>query len=432
MVPLAMTGVSTYSYWEPFPLMKILVISPVLPPVKAGEADYAAHLCERLARTGAEVHVLTSQRSVLMHPDTTILHPILTDCSWFDFPKIWLCLRTVRPDCVIHLYLGWIYNNHPMATYVPWLVKKSLPGIPVTTVFYNRIGAAKYENSYFARWGRSFMSSVVGPADSCYEFGTLLTSSDTIVGFAEKHLEWLNAVDSTVNAKASLVPPPPILQIHPERANGRQRGRQRLKISPEDFVVAFFGYIYPSKGVDTLITAFSLLYKKVPHARLLLIGDTLEPKASADLVYLTKLKALAREKGVEERITWTGGYAWDSDEASQYLYAADAAAFPFDVGVALNNSSLAAAAAHGLPLISTRPSKLEAAFREGENILLCAPQNASDLADCLEKVANNPSLRARLSSQALRLASEWFSWDRLFSALSLNPVPNPNAMLQAK
>jgi len=49
---------------------------------------------------------------------------------------------------------------------------------------------------------------------------------------------------------------------------------------------------------------------------------------------------------------------------------------PFDFGVTLNNSSLAAACAHGLPVIGTeticgRDEELE----HGKNIYLCRPQD---------------------------------------------------------
>ena len=45
-----------------------------------------------------------------------------------------------------------------------------------------------------------------------------------------------------------------------------------------------------------------------------------------------------------------------------YLCAADICVLPFNVGVRLNNSSFAAAAAHGLPIVTTRGEMLESAL----------------------------------------------------------------------
>ena len=41
--------------------LKLLFISAAFPPMRAGEADHAYHLCRHLAKRGVEVHVLTTK-----------------------------------------------------------------------------------------------------------------------------------------------------------------------------------------------------------------------------------------------------------------------------------------------------------------------------------------------------------------------------------
>jgi len=89
----------------------------------------------------------------------------------------------------------------------------------------------------------------------------------------------------------------------------------------------------------------------------------------------------------------------------------------------MNNSTFAAAAAHGLPIISTRGKTLERFFLHEKNVFLCAPRDPEALAAAIQTVMDRPELRTRLASGALKLADEWFSWDtaaeRTLAALDL-------------
>ena len=109
---------------------------------------------------------------------------------------------------------------------------------------------------------------------------------------------------------------------------------------------------------------------------------------------------------------WFGEYAWDSDQASSCLRAADACVLSVEIGIQLNNSSLAGAAAHGLPVITIRGDVLEKAFVDRENVLLCLPRNAESLVDGMESLMDVPELALRLKRGALQLYEDWFSWSK--------------------
>ena len=119
------------------------------------------------------------------------------------------------------------------------------------------------------------------------------------------------------------------------------------------------------------------------------------------------MQALAGELGIDRRVVWTGEYRWDNDQASTFLRAADACVLPFDNGVMLNNSSFSSAAAHGLPIVTTKGPVLEFPFAHGENVFLCAPGSADALAGAMEKVIDDAPLQSRLSIGALQLTQKW-------------------------
>jgi glycosyltransferase involved in cell wall biosynthesis len=81
----------------------------------------------------------------------------------------------------------------------------------------------------------------------------------------------------------------------------------------------------------------------------------------------------------------------------------------------MNNSTFAAAAAHGLPIISTRGKTLERFFLHGENVFLCPPRDPEAPAATIQTVTDRAELRGHLASGALKLAGEWFSWDGRWS-----------------
>ena len=53
------------------------------------------------------------------------------------------------------------------------------------------------------------------------------------------------------------------------------------------FLIAYFGYVYPLKGIETLLAAFSLIAKRDARARLVIIGGINE----------TAVKSLDRRRG---------------------------------------------------------------------------------------------------------------------------------------
>jgi glycosyltransferase involved in cell wall biosynthesis len=101
----------------------------------------------------------------------------------------------------------------------------------------------------------------------------------------------------------------------------------------------------------------------------------------------------------------------DSDEPSLFLSAADACVLPFDDGVSLNNSTVAGAAVHRLPIISRRGAFVESAFRHEDNIVLCPPRDPAALARAIETLMDRPDLRKALVSGATQMTEQWFSWD---------------------
>ena len=125
--------------------------------------------------------------------------------------------------------------------------------------------------------------------------------------------------------------------------------RKHLNVMADDFLFGYFGRLYPGKGLETLLRAFREVYHRRTNVRLLVIGGEGDQLFTKGRRYLSELQALASNLGIAERVTWTGEMPYDAPEMSRHLCAIDACVLPFEGGVRLNNSSLAAVAARRRP-----------------------------------------------------------------------------------
>lgn len=399
------------------------MITGAFPPARTAEADHILHLCCHLAETGLEIDVLTSLEAA---PATDLpfrLHPVMREWGWSDLPRFARVVKRCAPDVALIWYIGTIYHGHPMTSFAPTILKRVVPGVRVVTQITFPIGARPSEHSLVVRAGRKAASYLAGSEGADYEFGTLLRDSDRVIAMSVPHLEALSRTYPACPSKSLLIPAPPLLPMTTAGDGSRRRGRRALGVGSDDFLFAYFGRLYAGKGLENLLRAFARVCGRHPNARLAIVGGVHRDGASGSWS-ISSVHELAASLGITDRVVWTGEYRWDSDEASTYLWAADAAVLPFRSGVHLNNSSLAGVAAHELPLITTRGEELESPFRDGENVLLCPPEDPESLAVAMEQVLIDSDLRRRLAAGMATLAREWLSWRASVArtVAALNPV----------
>ena len=242
-----------------------------------------------------------------------------------------------------------------MASFAPTVAKTVLPGVPFVTQFENAMGVLTSRCPLPARAVRKLLSllrrhdgrglRVRHPAPG--------QRSGDRAGRPTRGAP--HPVVPPTARKSVLIPPPPIVRIfRATNGSARDTGRDLLRIKSDEFVLTYFGYLYPSKGIETLLQAFHLVRSRGRRARLVIAGGIAAHLYEERAAYVKELEMLATSLGVGEDIVWTGFLPWDSDDASLCLHAADVCVLPFNDGISLNNSTFAAAATHGLPIITTR------------------------------------------------------------------------------
>jgi len=397
--------------------MKLLLVSAAFPPIRAGESEHAFELCRQFAVRGIDVHVLTSQGARVDVDFSCVVHPRMATWSWREMPRLAAFVRSCAPDAVLLVYSDWLYHKHPMVTFLPTLTKRLAPQARFVAILETQ--EEPVPATLPARVMRKGVACLAGSRDVDYYLGTLLRDSDAVIIFSELHLSALSTRYPGIRQKGLVVPPPPLLcMVGTSAESARMRGRQELGVAEREFLLAFFGYADRNKGIETLFAALQILATRRGDVRLVMIGGgrgqakTGETeRARAANIYEERLRELPAQLGIADKVIWLPGYAPGGEEASRYLHAADVCVLPFDGGVTLNRSSVAAAAAHGLPIITTKRHNLETPFRHGDNVFLCPPKDPEALAVAFDTLIESPQLRRQLGDGALRMGQEWFSWE---------------------
>jgi glycosyltransferase involved in cell wall biosynthesis len=391
--------------------MRALLISAAFPPMPIPEAEHALHLSNHLTAGDVDVTVLTTNGAGRFDGAARV-YPIMWRWRWRELPRFARFLRQNKPEAILLLYLGRMYFAEPMITFAPSIAHAVLPGVRFVTQFENVYGTDTDTCSVPTRAVRRLVKTWAGARDVDHEFGTLLRDSDHIVALSNSFLHRLRQSSATVGTKTSVIPPPPLIHLVAEGGGAaRRRGRELLGAKDEDFWIMFFGYSYPGKGLETLLRAFQVVRGVAGNVRLAIVGGVVGEEYIEGPSYARQIRELARSLALEDRVTWTGEYASDSDEASQCLWAADLCVLPLDLGVFTSNSSLAAAVTHGQAVVATRGSSVDPQLIHRENVYLCPARSPDALADAILTVMKDRRLREQLKIGARQLARDCFTWD---------------------
>lgn len=142
----------------------------------------------------------------------------------------------------------------------------------------------------------------------------------------------------------------------------------RFGVRPDQTVIGSMGRLVEIKGLDVGLAAFILIAAKFPQTVLLIAGDGPEQE---------RLEKRAAEAGLAERVRFVG---W-TDEKPSFLSVCDLFLMP-SRNEGMGRAAVEAMAA-GLPVVASRVGGIKDLVIEGENGLLCEPENPVALAENL-------------------------------------------------
>ncbi|MEJ2480967.1 MAG: glycosyltransferase [Acidihalobacter sp.] len=168
--------------------------------------------------------------------------------------------------------------------------------------------------------------------------------------------------------------------------------RAELGIPPQAFLVGIVSVLRHAKGHRFLIEAFARLHAQNPEARLLIVGDG---------PGWNNLETQVRELGLQDVVTMPG----TRRDAPAVLKALDVFVLPSTLEAL--GTAILEALAMGTPVLASRVGGIPEATGEDAG-LLCAVGDVDCLAASLQRLADEPELRRRLSEAGLRRVHELY------------------------
>jgi glycosyltransferase involved in cell wall biosynthesis len=171
----------------------------------------------------------------------------------------------------------------------------------------------------------------------------------------------------------------------------------------ETLEMVYAGRISPEKGIPTALEALSILTLNKLPARLTIIGS-----GQAD--YLHHLKHLCNQLGLTNSVKFTGYIP--REEIPNALAKYDVLVAP-SVWPEPLPRIIQEAMAVGLIVVGTSVGGIPEILEDGVNGLIFAPEDSSQLARCLEKLALDPDLCLQLAQCGQQTVKEKFDVKRM-------------------
>lgn len=365
--------------------MHIGLITGEYPPLQGGVGAYSQLLAKTLTQQGHDVSVFSSEST--HSPDARIaLTQAPSGWGYRTMRAIRQWVNTTQPDIVTLQYQTAAYDMSPWIHFM----RRFLPDdVPLVTTFHDLLFP--------------YLFPKAGPL------------RDWIVMHLARSSDGVIATNHEDHARLTHLPCHRLIPIGsniPTQLPGsydRQVWRQTAGADENTLLLAYFGFVNHSKGLDSLFEAIAQVRASVP-VRLVMIGGRTGTADPTNAAYADQLDHLIDSLALEALIHRTGFVA--AEMVSAWLDAADLVVLPFRDGASYRRGSLMAAIQHGCAIVSTMPPVTIPDFRHGETLWLVPPDDPESLAGALLTLHGDSALRDRLHTGAASLRG-LFDWEHI-------------------
>ncbi len=236
----------------------------------------------------------------------------------------------------------------------------------------------------------------------------VLATADRIIAATRAEyaqLHWLYAADMD---KVDVIPPG--VDVNRFSPIDKNDAKRIVGLESDHRNILFAGRIEPLKGIDTLLSAMSLIQEHSPEAienvSVTIIGG--DPWSDDPTDEMTRLQELRQELGVTDVVTFLG--AKDQDVLPNYYAAAEMVVMPSHYEsfglVALESMAM------GTPVIASEVGGLAFLVKDGENGFLVPSRDPEALAERIYTLLMDDDRRHQLGAKALEHA-QGYAWPKI-------------------
>ena len=354
---------------------RIALITGDFPPTLSGIGDYAEKLALAMARKGGDITVVTSTNASIRSDYPFEVRAEMSDWGWSDRRQL---VEILKDYDVAHIqYPSGAYGRKLMINLLPRLIARHCPTTKsVVTIHDFRVMRMRWR----AR---------VAP---------MLWSIDGLIHVDPRDGPYLDTWMPFFKPPRQIIPI--AANAEPVHCSDEERAawRTELGFADDETVVAFFGVLYPHKGLTELHEAVRALRSRGRKVRLLVMGDF---DREADW------RAGIEQELKQDHVVWVQGAPLE--RVSECLHASDLAALPFHSGASTNRGSMLATLAHGLPTITTNGPCTPPDLGRQFDLSLVPIQSGKALEKAIDELIDDVATCARMRENAL-IAMQRMSW----------------------
>lgn len=397
-------------------MVKIALIAGTYQPKRCGVAHYAAHLRDTLSQHGVRSVVLTTNDAAQIADDPATVKGVVAGWHFLDLIPLVQAVHRMNADLLHIQHAAGTYGFDRAIFFLPLLLKLTGWRAPIVTTVHEYgwwewqpQGVPLQWIEWLKTWGQRH-----GWWDR--EDGFLLTQSNAII--TTNSLAKQVIFDRLPHLQPIVYPIPIGANVEVTPVNRLQARRELCQIcgwSEDATIVAFFGFLHPVKGLETLLPAFKQVLSAQPQARLLLVGgvETLALPGEPATQYWNQLQATIAKLDLSTTVHMTGYL--ETEAVSRCLTAADIGVLPFNHGVTLKSGSMLTMMAHALPIIATRADPPDPELEQPHLVKLTSPRNIDRLAASLAELITDSTLRQQLGAAGHSFSCR-FSWSSIATA----------------
>lgn len=392
-------------------MTRIALIAGTYQPDRCGVAHYTARLRDALGEQGIQSVVLTTHAAASANDPS--VKGVVHDWRLADLLPLVQAVHGSRADILHIQHAAGSYGFERTIFLLPLLLRATgWRGKIVTTVHeygwweWQPKGIPPQLVEWLKMWGqrRSWWDR---------EDGFLLTLSDAVITTNTEAEVVIHKRLPELSNRVYRIAIAANVEVAPiDRGTARQQLRETCNWAEDSVVIAFFGFLHPVKGLETLLPAFKQVVATQPQARLLLVGgvESLALRGEDAKRYWDKIHSLVQELSLTQLVHLTGYVS--AETASHYLTGVDIGVLPFNHGVTLKSGSLLTLLAHGLPVVATRQV---ASLPDGHPVRLVPPRDTDALAAALLELLNDSVGLTQLGKGG-RAFMQNFSWQSIAKA----------------
>ncbi|HSW66107.1 MAG TPA: glycosyltransferase family 4 protein [Bacillota bacterium] len=364
--------------------MKILIVSPKFHPVIGGGETYVLNSIKRLHDAGQDVSIAVEphpQRNLKGYPYPVYELEGLSDARMDIIAataKLYKLIEQVKPDIIhVHGYFGLLVTGFGNPTNIPIVL--SVHSTPV--------------------WGER----IVGGMDSFeaelnFARGTLAVGRPRLVTAANS--VYAEAAEKIVDGKFEVaVLPYPVDADYFYKKDGSAL-RQQWGLTSDDVLLTIPSRIIERKGIKEAIFALT----ELPEHFHLCVSGAVTP---LDPVYWQSIQESPEYKAVQDRVI-VPKQPFLYDDMPALYGATDIVVMPsYYEGAPV---ATVEAMASGKPFVGADSQGINSFIRNEENGLLVPQKTVKELAQAIQRVANDPALGVKMAGQA-RKDIPYLSWD---------------------